>query len=92
MDDRWLKWVHILSATLLFGTGVGSTLLVGACWVPVVLPQLGMRTLAGAAAQSGTPLPAQYHRDPRAWFWLGIPAFSRLLGVLYLRVFEPATS
>ena len=24
MDDLWLKWIHILSATILFGTGIGS--------------------------------------------------------------------
>ena len=24
MDYLWLKWIHILSSTLLFGTGLGS--------------------------------------------------------------------
>jgi len=154
MEFLWLKWLHILSATVLFGTGLGTAYfkwatdrsgdvraiavvmqrvvwadwvfttttivlqpvtgfwlahlagyplthgwvawslvlyaLAGACWLPVVWLQLRMRDMAQQASAAGSDLPAEYHRDARRWFWLGIPAFGALILVYCLMVFRPA--
>jgi len=148
-----VKWLHILSATVLFGTGLGTALhmwlthlrgdvhaiastarnvvlvdwvftassgiaqpltgfamvymagsdpftpwllwsyllyaLAMACWVPVVWMQIRIRDIAVAAAEAGTPLPDEYHRWMRHWFWLGWPAFLSLLVVFWLMVSKP---
>ena len=150
----WIKWLHILSATVLFGTGIGTAFfkwitdrsgdvrairivtervvladwmftaptgilqpttgialavlagypllsgwvayalllyaLAGACWLVVVWLQLRMRDLARLADDGNTPLPPQYWRYARVWFWLGVPAFCALLAVYWLMVFKPA--
>ena len=152
--DLWIKWLHILSATVLFGTGIGTAFfkwitdrsgdvrairvvtervvladwmftaptgilqpttgialavlagyplfsgwviyalllyaLAGACWLVVVWLQLRMRDLARLADDGNTPLPPQYWRYARVWFWLGVPAFCALLAVYWLMVFKPA--
>jgi uncharacterized membrane protein len=150
MDYLLWKWLHVVSSTVLFGTGIGSAfyLLVAslhrdppvvvavaryvviadwlftattvvlqpltgglmmhlaglspgtpwlawsiglyalavACWLPVVLLQMRMRDLAGAAAAQGVALPAAYWRAFRYWVALGIPAFFAFLAVFYLMV------
>jgi len=149
-----LKWLHILSANILFGTGIGIAffkwitdrsgdvrairivtertvmadwifttpavilqpvtgltlvylagyplssgwlsyavllyLFAGCCWLPVVALQIKMRNLARVADQGSTPIPQQYWRYARIWFWLGVPAFIALLVVYWLMVFKPA--
>jgi len=149
----WIKWLHIVSSTVLFGTGFGIAfflvraqrtrnvaliasvghdvvladavftatavvvqpasgialalmagyplsspwlllsialyLLVGACWLPVVWLQIGMRDLAAAAAASSSPLPAAYQNHYRRWFVLGWPAFVGVLAIFYLMVAKP---
>lgn len=151
-----LKWLHILSATVLFGTGIGTAffkwmtdrsldvrairivnqrtvladwlftspamilqpstgfglaylagypllsgwiiyslclyLLAGSCWLPVVWLQIRMREMANAADQANAPLPPQYWRYARIWFWFGVPAFIALMIVYYLMVFKPSIS
>jgi uncharacterized membrane protein len=148
-----LKWLHVLSATILFGTGIGIAffkwitdrsgdvrairivtertvmadwvfttpavilqpltglalvyyagfpllsgwvfytfvlyVFAGCCWLPVVALQIRMRNLARTADQAGLPLPPQYWRDARLWFWLGVPAFSALLVVYWLMIAKP---
>jgi len=154
MEFLLLKWLHILSATLMFGTGLGTAfykwttdrsgdvraiaivmervvladwlfttptvvlqpitglrmaqmagwpltqgwvawalglyLLAGACWLPVVVLQLRMRTQARSAVAGNTGLPERYWRDAQLWFWLGVPAFSAVIAVYGLMVFKPA--
>lgn len=154
MDILILKWLHLLSAILLFGTGLGTAffklnadlgrdlgvmaatnrrvvladwlfttptiiiqpltgyalamlrgyaldapwlvaslglyLLAGLCWLPVVLLQIRMRNDCLAALASGEPLQERYWRDARAWFWLGVPAFGAMLGILWLMVAKPS--
>ncbi len=149
-----IKWVHILSATILFGTGIGIAFfkwmtdrsgdvrairlvnertvladlvfttpavilqpltgfalvylahfplssawliltvalyaLAGACWLPVLWLQIRMRDMARLADAHNLPLPAQYWRYARRWFWLGVPAFLALILVYWLMVFKPA--
>jgi uncharacterized membrane protein len=48
-----------------------------------------MRDLARAAADSGSPLPATYHRLFRVWFWFGFPGFGAVLAILYLMITKP---
>ncbi|HEX5047982.1 MAG TPA: DUF2269 domain-containing protein [Gammaproteobacteria bacterium] len=149
----WLKVAHILSATVLFGTGLGIAffkwhtdksrnveavavvaervviadwcfttpavllqavtgvmlarraglpltsgwvlhaillyLFAGACWIPVVWLQIRMRELARAAARAGGPLDPLYRRYARAWFWLGVPAFTAVIAIFALMVLKP---
>ncbi len=151
-----LKWSHILSAFLLFGTGLGSAfykymadrsgdlhaqvitarhvvladwlfttptviyqpisgwlllrelgislnepwvilafalyILAGLCWLPVVRLQILMRNLADEALQKGQPLPKEYRRLARFWFWLGWPAFVSLVLAVWLMVAKPDLS
>lgn len=61
----------------------------GACWLPVVWLQIKMRDLAREADQHNQPLPTQYHRYARLWFWLGVPAFLSLVVVFWLMVAKP---
>jgi uncharacterized membrane protein len=148
-----IKWLHILSATVLFGTGIGiaffkwitdrsgdtrairivtertvladwifttpavilqpvtglglmylvgyplSTgwifytvclyIFAGLCWVPVVWLQIRMRDMARISDSANQPLPQQYWKCARIWFWLGVPAFSALVAVYWLMVFKP---
>ncbi len=147
-----LKTLHILSATILFGTGIGTAFhmwvthlrgdvsaiavtarnvvladwlftaasgvaqpltggglvmagydpyshwliasyvlyaLAGACWFVVVWLQIRVARIASACATSGSPLPADYYRLMRAWFWLGWPAFIGLVCVFWLMVAKP---
>lgn len=62
--------------------------LAGACWLPVVWLQIRMRDLAGAALAGNRPLPPDYWRLARLWFWLGVPAFSAMVLVVALMVFK----
>jgi uncharacterized membrane protein len=64
-------------------------LLVGACWLPVVLIQMALRDLARAARDAGTPLPARYHRLFRVWFILGWPAFAGVIAIFVLMIAKP---
>lgn len=152
MTYSLLKTLHILSMTLLFGTGLGSAFykwmadksgniahiavtnrhvvladwvfttptvifqpisgvlmlywvnapffqpwvvasfalyaLAGVCWVPVVVLQIKMARLSNAALSSGQPLPTRYWQYARAWFWLGVPAFTSMVLVVALMVFK----
>lgn len=153
MDFLLLKTLHVLSSTLLFGTGLGTAfhmwathlrgdvraiastarnvvladwlftatsgvvqpvtgiamvlqagydpmapwlvmayglyLLAGACWLPVLFLQMRIARIAACCAVEGTPLPPEYHRAMRTWFWLGWPAFLALIAVFWLMVAKP---
>jgi uncharacterized membrane protein len=147
------RWLHILSSTVLFGTGMGTAfqmvwamrtgrvetihsvaagvvvadwifttpagiiqpltgiwlihlaghdfdapwllavyglyVLAFCCWLPVVVLQIRLRDLAGAALVRGEALPAAAHRAYRIWFALGWPAFAALVAVFWLMVNRP---
>jgi uncharacterized membrane protein len=153
MDIYTLKWIHICSSMLLFGTGLGTAffkytadlgrnltvmadtnrrvvladwlfttptvivqplsgyalalaygypagsdwllasvalyLLAGLCWLPVVYLQIRMRDDCAFAIAQSQPLHPRYWRDARAWFWLGVPAFIAMVGVIWLMVAKP---
>ena len=64
-------------------------LFTGAFWLPVVWMQARMRDLARAAASSGEPLPAAYHRLVRSWFAFGFPAFAAVMAIFWLMIARP---
>jgi uncharacterized membrane protein len=64
-------------------------LLAGACWLPVVWLQIRMRDEAEEALVTNRALAVGYWRDARLWFWLGIPAFSAMVAVVFLMVHKP---
>jgi len=64
--------------------------LTGALWLPVVWMQMRLRKLAAAAAETGAPLPAAYHRLFRLWFAFGVPAFIAVLSILWLMIARPS--
>lgn len=68
---------------------IGLYLWTGAWWLPVVWMQARMRRLAQAAADSGGPLPAAYHRLFRWWFAFGFPAFAAVLAIFWLMIARP---
>ncbi len=63
--------------------------LTGVFWLPVVWMQTRIRNLARAASASGAPLPAEYHRLFRTWFWFGFPAFAAVLAIFWLMIARP---
>jgi uncharacterized membrane protein len=63
--------------------------LVGACWLPVVLVQIELRNLARAAHAAGVPLPERYHRLFLVWFALGWPAFAGVIVIFALMIAKP---
>lgn len=68
------------------GLSLALYTLAGACWLPVVVLQMRMRDVAQACARTGQSLPPVYWRMARAWFWLGVPAFSAMVMVVLLMV------
>lgn len=67
---------------------LGLYALAGACWLPVVWLQIRMRDLAATTQATGGELPPAYWRMARAWFWLGVPAFSAMVLVVTLMVYK----
>ncbi len=73
----WIAWSLVLYVVT------------GLCWLPVVWIQLRLRDLAREAVATGTPLPARYFRLFGVWFVLGFPAFSAVIGIVWLMVAKP---
>ena len=63
--------------------------MVGLCWLPVVGIQITLRNLAREAADTGTELPARYHRLFRIWFALGWPASFGVIAIFALMIWRP---
>ncbi|OGT89540.1 MAG: hypothetical protein A2514_03110 [Gammaproteobacteria bacterium RIFOXYD12_FULL_61_37] len=89
LSGLWL--LHLLGASLAIpwiSLSLGLFLLAGACWLPVVWLQIRMRDLAETALRQGTDLPPLYWRYACRWFWLGVPAFTAMVLVVFLMVFK----
>jgi uncharacterized membrane protein len=67
---------------------IGLFVLVGACWLPVVVIQIRLWREARAISSIDL-LPASFHRQFRCWFALGVPAFAGVIGLYYLMVAKP---
>ncbi len=61
----------------------------GLFWLPVVVIQMRLRNLARAAAKERQPLPSSYDRLYAIWFASGFPAFSAVLGIMWLMLAKP---
>lgn len=48
-----------------------------------------LRDIAAAAHDAEKPLPEVYHRLYRIWFACGFPAFTAVLGIVWLMVAKP---
>ncbi len=75
--DSWLLAAYVLYALAL------------ACWVPVVVLQLRVKSRLASIANAAGDFPADIRRSMRIWFWLGWPAFAALLGVFWLMIAKP---
>jgi uncharacterized membrane protein len=64
-------------------------IVVGLCWLPVVVIQIRLRDLARAAAQKSATLPEQYGRLYAIWFALGWPAFIGVILIFGLMIWKP---
>ncbi|ARM89115.1 hypothetical protein RHEC894_CH02831 [Rhizobium sp. CIAT894] len=62
----------------------------GLFWLPVVWIQIRLRDLARAAVASGSRLPRAYFSLYRIWFACGFPAFSAVVGILWLMLTKPS--
>ncbi|OWV74154.1 hypothetical protein ATY75_07645 [Rhizobium sp. N122] len=65
-------------------------LLTGLFWLPVAWIQIRLRDFARAAAASGGALPPAYFSLYRIWFACGFPAFSAVIGILWLMLAKPS--
>ena len=89
LSGWWMVYLLGLPlATPWIALSLGLYVFAGLCWLPVVWLQIRMRNLADAALMAQTPLPAEYWRYARVWFWLGVPAFVAMVGVVFLMVFK----
>lgn len=61
-------------------------LVAGALWLPAAWLQMRMREYAELAVETDTPLPEEFHRANRIWFWLGVPAFILTVAVMWTMV------
>lgn len=61
---------------------------VGLCWLPVLGIQVQLKREAERVASIGA-LSAQFHRQFRWWFALGIPAFLAVIVIFYMMVAKP---
>jgi uncharacterized membrane protein len=61
---------------------------IGAFWLPVVAIQIRLSKMA-TIAPSIDSLPESFHRKFRAWFALGVPAFTLIVVIFYLMVAKP---
>jgi uncharacterized membrane protein len=71
------------------GLSLALYVVVGLFWLPVVWMQIRLRNMARAAAATGQPLPAAYHRLFRWWFAFGFPAFAAVLAIVWLMLTKP---
>jgi uncharacterized membrane protein len=151
--QMFVKWIHVLSSTVLFGTGLGAAffmamalrtrdpkviagvariaivtnlaftltagvvqpltggilmammeltfapwimtalglyVIIGACWVPVVMIQARIKALADRAVADGEGMPAETDRLYRAWSILAGAVFVALVAIFYLMLAQPA--
>jgi len=76
-DDYWLLLTY------------GFYLLAGACWIPVVLIQIRMKSMLEARLRGEAFDEASYNQLFRIWFALGWPAFGGLIVIFWLMVTKP---
>lgn len=78
--------INLPLTTSWIAISIGFYFFAGLCWLPVVYLQIKMQKLSEQALQSNKALPIQYWQYARIWFWLGIPAFTSMIIIIYLMV------
>ena len=63
-------------------------LFVGICWLPVVYIQYRLYGIANSL-EANQPLPTEFQFWFRIWQFLGYPAFTAMLAILFLMVSKP---
>lgn len=82
----WLMNIlHYPFNSVWFAGIIGLYVLVGLCWIPVVVIQYKLRTIA-LNVKNNDALPLQYHALMRWWISLGIPAFVSILIIYWLMI------
>lgn len=76
LDTHWVVYSLVLYAVA------------GLCWLPVVWLQIKMAKLSQQAMQHRCALDKTYWRYAKAWFYLGIPAFSAMVLIVLLMVMK----
>jgi uncharacterized membrane protein len=84
----WLIGYSLLESWIL--AALALYVVVGSCWLPVVVIQIRLRDLAHAAAQKSAMLPDEYRRLYAIWFALGWPAFIGVILIFGLMIWKPA--
>lgn len=84
----WLIGYSLLESWIL--AALALYVVVGLCWLPVVVIQIRLRDLARAAAQKSATLPDKYQRLYAIWFALGWPAFIGVILIFGLMIWKPA--
>lgn len=79
LSEGWVLW------------SLALYVFVGLFWLPVVWIQICLRDLAVKARDTGTGLPANYHRLYRLWFACGFPAFAAVMAIIWLMITKPAS-
>ncbi len=74
--STWFLWVMALF------------LFIGVCWIPVVIIQYRLKTLANISLKTGM-LEPRFLALMKYWIMLGIPAFITVLIIFWLMVFKP---
>ena len=78
LSEGWVLW------------SLALYIFVGLFWLPVVWIQIRLRDMAIKARDTGTALPAAFHRLYRIWFACGFPAFAAVMAILWLMITKPS--
>ena len=84
----WLIGYSLLESWLV--ASLALYVVVGLCWLPVVVIQIRLRDLARADAQKSATLPDEYRRLYAIWFALGWPAFAGVIAIFALMIAKPS--
>ena len=74
--STWFLWVMALF------------FFIGLCWLPVIVIQYRLRTMADTSLSTGV-LDPEFKKMMRIWTALGVPAFVSILIIFWLMVFKP---
>jgi len=72
-------WFYLVVSLFIF---------IGVCWIPVVLIQYKLKTLAEHSLITGV-LDPRFRKMMRLWTALAVPAFISVLVIFWLMVFKP---
>ncbi len=75
-------------STFWVSASIALYILAGLFWIPVVWLQIRMSKIANSSVKHQQALPDKYWQYARIWFWLGVPAFTAMVLVVFLMVFK----